>query len=270
MQAVVIAGGKGSRLVNKGITTPKILLDFEGKTLLEIQLVNLIQAGFTQVIYLLGHRSIEITNAIQEFKVKLGIQIEILVEKDSLGTGGSLVNVIDLLDDHFLVIYGDLLLETDFSQLTHEFKLTNSDLILVRPSEHMFDSDLISVNMFGYVKKIYTKCTERSIHRNIAATGVFLFKTDTILKLRNRFTTLKFELDRDGLPFLLEDRIPLKAVFNVGFVKDVGTIDRIESGRKEWKKRLDWRLPRKILFLDRDGVITENNTWLQRCHQNLP
>jgi len=258
MQAVVIAGGNGSRLVTKGITTPKILLEFEGKTLLEIQLLNLIEAGFTEVVYLLGFGSVEITKEIRKLKDRLGIQLKIIVEEESLGTGGSLVNIIDILEEHFLVIYGDLLIDSNLSELSNEFQMTNSDLILVRPSEHMNDSDLVSLNMFGYVDNFYPKSSPRSILRNIAATGVFFLKKSSILQMKNWFGKQKFDLDRKGLPYLLREGIAVKSVFNLGFIKDVGTVERIESAQKEWARHSDWRFPRKIIFLDRDGVITKN------------
>jgi histidinol-phosphate phosphatase family protein len=112
--------------------------------------------------------------------------------------------------------------------------------------------------MTGYVTAFFPKTHHKAIKRNIASTGVFYLRKDSVAAMKANFGVSKFELDRDGFPYLLEKEIPIKTVFNVGFVKDIGTVDRIESARKEWQNRSNWQVPKKTIFLDRDGVIIDN------------
>ena len=67
-QAVIIAGGSGSRLVGGGINTPKPLLKVGGKSIIEWQIINLEREGISEIIFLLGQKAEEITKKIKGSK----------------------------------------------------------------------------------------------------------------------------------------------------------------------------------------------------------
>jgi NDP-sugar pyrophosphorylase family protein len=112
MQAVILAGGKGTRLHPLTITIPKPLVPIDDLPILEIVLRQLKHYGFTDIILSVGH----LANLIMAFfgnGGKFGLNIRYSLEDIALGTAGPLT-LINNLDENFLVMNGDLLTTIDF------------------------------------------------------------------------------------------------------------------------------------------------------------
>lgn len=107
MMAVILAGGKGTRLKPFTITIPKPLLPLDDTPILEIVLQQLACTGFDRVVITIGHMSHLFIATIGDGK-RWGLKIDYCREDTPLGTAGSLRLVEDLEDD-FLVMNGDLL-----------------------------------------------------------------------------------------------------------------------------------------------------------------
>jgi len=138
-QAVILCGGAGTRLTQKGILTPKCLLEIGGVTILERQIVALEKSGIDKVLLLLGNGSDTILENLDNWKNKYNLRIDSIKESSPLGTAGALFNALEFLEEKFLFLYGDLLLDTDFSHFFSEFDAASpSAAILFRASDHMF------------------------------------------------------------------------------------------------------------------------------------
>ena len=105
-QAVIVAGGLGSRLVSAGIPTPKLLLKIGEKTLLQWIIEELEFESFSEVLFCLGEKSEQIISELT--KIKSSIRILTYVEPQRLGTLGELVQANHLLRDNLVVILGVL------------------------------------------------------------------------------------------------------------------------------------------------------------------
>lgn len=115
MQAVILAGGKGSRLKPFTNTIPKPLVPVGDKAILEIVLLQLKRAGVTRVVLAVNHLS-HLIRAFFGNGEQLGLEISYSEETEPLGTAGPL-RLIEDLDENFLVMNGDLLTTMDFSDL---------------------------------------------------------------------------------------------------------------------------------------------------------
>lgn len=121
MHAVVLAGGKGSRLAPLTFTIPKPLVPIGDIPIVELLLRQLQAQGFTRATVSVGH----LANLIQSFckdGSQWGIPIDYVYEDSPLGTVGSLALVDDFDDDRVLVVNGDTLTDMSFSAayVTHD------------------------------------------------------------------------------------------------------------------------------------------------------
>ncbi len=115
MMAVILAGGKGTRLRPFTMVIPKPLLPLGDVPILEVVLRQLSAAGFGRAAMALGHMS-HLFEASVGRGERFGMQIDYCIEDEPLGTAGSL-RLVDNLEDDFLVMNGDLLTTLDFAEV---------------------------------------------------------------------------------------------------------------------------------------------------------
>jgi NDP-mannose synthase len=116
MQAVILAGGKGARLRPYTTTFPKPLMPIDDLPILEIVLRQLAHYGFERVIITTGHLA-EMIRLFCGDGSRWGLRVEYSKEDVPLGTAGPLALLGAQLDEHFLVMNGDLLTTMDYRQL---------------------------------------------------------------------------------------------------------------------------------------------------------
>jgi NDP-sugar pyrophosphorylase family protein len=116
MKAVVLAGGKGTRLAPYTKILPKPLVPIGDMPILEILLRQMKKAGVDHVILTVGHLA-EILRAFFQEGQRYGLKIEYSFEQKPLGTAGPLSLIADHIDDTFLVTNGDVLTTLDIRDL---------------------------------------------------------------------------------------------------------------------------------------------------------
>jgi NDP-sugar pyrophosphorylase family protein len=120
IQAVILAGGQGSRLRPYTTVIPKPLMPLGDVPILEIVLRQLKHAGFRRIAISTGYLAGLIEAYVGDGR-KWGITVSYVHENQPLGTAGSLKQVKGL-DDSFLVINGDVLTDLNFSNLMKAHK----------------------------------------------------------------------------------------------------------------------------------------------------
>ena len=113
--AVILAGGKGTRLKPYTITIPKPLLPLGDIPILEVVISQLAAAGISRVVLTLGHMAHLFTASFGNGN-RLGVEIEYYEEEKPLGTAGPLRLIKDL-DDDFIVMNGDILTTINYRHL---------------------------------------------------------------------------------------------------------------------------------------------------------
>lgn len=118
---MVLAAGRGSRLRPLTDKTPKPMIPFAGKPLLDYTVRLLAQHGFDEMVINLNHLPEVIQDYFADGK-DWGVSITYSLEKDLLGTAGAVRRVADFFDEPFLVYYGDNLTNFDLSEFwqTHQ------------------------------------------------------------------------------------------------------------------------------------------------------
>lgn len=257
-QAVILAGGTGSRLKSINGSIPKILAEVNGMSILELQLRNMISEGITIFLYLLGVNSDFIVPKLKGLQKEYEAQVSIkwIIEDEKLGTGGSLLNALDSLKEAFIVIYGDLYVNLNLSDLSKTFLESKSDFACVaHPSRHMTDSNLIVTDSKNRIIDYCGKGNgQDNIYRNLANSGIYFFRK---YLLTSRVVT-RCDLDADIIPDLLHEGKFGIILRHHGIVKDIGTPKRLMEMQNTDFPSQFYLLKRPTLFLDRDGVINRH------------
>jgi NDP-sugar pyrophosphorylase family protein len=115
LQAVILAGGKGRRLMPYTTVLPKPLMPIGEYPILEVILRQLARSGFTDVVICTGHLH-ELIKAYLAQRSYPGLDIRFTHEEEPLGTIGPL-RLVEGLADSFLVMNGDILTDLDYRRL---------------------------------------------------------------------------------------------------------------------------------------------------------
>ena len=155
--AVILAGGKATRLKNLTRKIPKSLLKFNDKPFLYYQLKLLKKNKIKKVIICTGHFSNHIEKYIKS--LKLGINISISIDgKKPLGTGGATSKIIKKINKNFFLIYGDSYLPTNFNRISNLFEKNSSDIMIsIYKNRNLFDRSNVSIKGKNLLYKKNTK-----------------------------------------------------------------------------------------------------------------
>ncbi len=138
MKAMILAAGKGKRMLPLTLKTPKPLLEVAGKSLIEYQLEALVRAGFKDIV--INHAYLG-----EQIPAKLGdgaryqCRIQYSPEKvDQFETAGGIINAMDLLDDQaFVVVNADIWCDFDYQALKYvELGQKLAHIVLVKNPQH--------------------------------------------------------------------------------------------------------------------------------------
>jgi NDP-sugar pyrophosphorylase family protein len=129
-QAVILAGGLGTRMRPITETIPKPMIAVAGKPFLQHQLELLSAARISQALLLVGYLGEQIQQCFGD-GAKLGIRISYSFESSPLGTGGALKNAESQLQDDFILVNGDTYLAIAYGALLRKFAEVNYAALIV-------------------------------------------------------------------------------------------------------------------------------------------
>ena len=155
-QAVVLAGGKGTRLGGLTSETPKPLLPVGGRPFIEWVIANLARHGVSDVIVTTGYRAEAFAEWLGSFTGPTNVSL--FVEDIPLDTGGALCLIADRLDEALFVLNGDTLFDVPMGVLGASLLDSEVDAVIaLRPVE-----DVSRYGRVGLRKKIVTSFAEKS------------------------------------------------------------------------------------------------------------
>ena len=175
MRAVILAGGKGTRLLPYTTVIPKPLMPVGNKPILELIIRQLKHRGFSQVTMAVGHLA-ELIEAYFGDGRKYDIQIDYSREEEPLGTIGSL-GLIEGLDETFLVMNGDVLTDLDYLELV-DFHKKQQTMATIATYNKEFNVDLGVLEMDeDFRLKQYI---EKPILKYNVSMGVYIFEPEIL------------------------------------------------------------------------------------------
>ncbi len=174
VQAVLMAGGQGKRLMPLTMNTPKPMLPVGDQPLMEIIIRNLRKSGIRKVKITTHHKSEEIVNHFQDGK-KFDIQVSYLDEEEPLGTAGAL-GLLEKTDDTLLVMNGDILTDMDFRSMIAFHKEHNADCtVAVRKYDVKVPYGVINCN-----EEVITDVIEKPVYNLFVNAGIYLIEPSAL------------------------------------------------------------------------------------------
>ena len=263
--AVILAGGKGTRLAEVRADVPKPMMTVLGKPLLAYQIDLLKAHGFTTVWLIVNHMYEHIESYFSDGK-DFGVDIKYYVEEKALGTVGGVKAIGAQLKEPFLVLYGDVLMDMDLSRLVAFHHNKNADATLVvHPNDHPYDSDLLAVDNEDRVTAFYAKPHPEGLrYRNLVNAAAYVF--DPVV-LEHLEPGVKADFGKDIFP-TLHSKLNVFAYNTPEYLKDMGTPDRLEKVEEALKSgkvaARNLNNKQRCVFLDRDGVINIDTDLIDR------
>lgn len=265
-QAVILAGGKGTRLAERLNGRPKPLVDTLGVPLLQRQLDALRTSGFTDVLLLVNHAADQIEAFITKTAME-GMSITLMDDGEPRGTAGALVHTLDRLSERFLVVYGDTLFDVDLAHFWQAHAHSGADASLfLHPNDHPFNSDLVEVDDTGQVVAIHgTPHNPNEWLPNLVNAALYVMQRDAI----SFWNTAPSDIARDLFPAMLRRGAHLHGYVSFEYIKDIGTPKRLDKAighlRAGVVARARRDMPQRAVFLDRDGTINMLHGHLKRA-----
>ena len=257
MKAVIMAGGKGTRIASVNSDVPKPMIPIDGKPILEYQINALASQGCTDIVLVIGHLGHVIRDYFADGS-KWNVNLTYVEESTPLGTAGALYYLKDKIDSDFLLLNGDVIFDIDIKRfLSYHVAQGTVATILTHPNSHPYDSGIIVADQDGRATNWLHKEDPRTWYRNRVNAGLHMLSH----RIFAYFPDLqKRDLDRDILKPLIAQR-ELSIYDSPEYIKDMGTPDRYYSAiedihtGKVSSKNLSRK--QKAIFLDRDGTINK-------------
>jgi NDP-sugar pyrophosphorylase family protein len=227
MKAIVLAGGKGTRLAPYTKILPKPLMPIGDMPILEVLLLQMKRAGVTDVILTVGHLA-ELLRAFFQNGDRLGLRLEYSVEDQPLGTAGPLSLIADRLEETFLVANGDVLTTLDLRQLVQAHRASGAIATIASHARQVkVDLGVLQFNdqdeLTGYI--------EKPVYDFFVSMGIYVFEPRVLEYIpHNRY------LDFPDLVLkLIQHGERVKGYRFDGYWQDLGREDDYEQAVQEFE-----------------------------------
>ena len=226
MHAVILAGGKGTRLVPFTKVFPKPLVPLGDKPIIDTIIRQLKHFGFTRITLAVGHMAEMIQTYVRNGE-RYGIEIDYSLEDQPLGTVGPLAQIPNLGED-FLVMNGDLITNIDYGDLIR-FHKSHESIATIGTYEKHFKIDLGIIQNNG--EHSITDYIEKPVYTFKVSMGIYVFNARII-----RYIEPHKHLDfPDLVKRLLNDNNKVMSYPFNGYWLDIGNHSDYEKALEEYE-----------------------------------
>lgn len=224
MQALILAGGKGTRLRPLTVYTPKPIVPVVNRPFLLYQIETLRNAGVTDITLSLSYQPDKIEHLLGNGS-EFGVNLRYITEPSPMGTGGAYKFASDSLRETTVVFNGDILANLDLSRVIefHEANKADATLTLV-PVEDVSRYGVSEVDKTGRIVRFVEKPQGdelADLKVNTINAGIYILEPsilDMIAKDANR------SFEYDVFPDILKRELPFYGyVMKDEYWLDIGT-----------------------------------------------
>jgi NDP-sugar pyrophosphorylase family protein len=222
MQAVILAGGKGTRL---GAAIPKPLVTIGEVPVLHHILRWLREEGVTRALLCTGFRA-ELIEASVGDGAAFGIDVAHRPESTPLGTAGALRARLAELPSTFLVVYADVMPALSLGPMRAVHRRSGAAVTLAaHPNDHPFDSDRLETDETGRIARVIRPADRVGPEGgNLCSAALYLMEREVVGRIPEDGAVR--DLARDVFPDWIAAGLHLQAWRTAGYLKDMGTPHR--------------------------------------------
>lgn len=251
LQAVILVGGRGTRLGALTERTPKPLLPVGRKPFLEHLIRNLARHGFRDIVLCAGYLAAQMT-ALVERAPELGVSIRCVIEPEPAGTAGAIVYARDVLAPEFLLLNGDSFFDINYLSLAAAPLGRSAGRICLRQIDN--------AERYGTVRldggRVVDFTEKSSPGPGLINGGIYWLDAGIVDWIHAR----PCSLERDVLPRLAATGRLEGRVFD-GYFIDIG----IPSDFTRAQTEVPARFRKPAVFFDRDGVINVDKGYVHKA-----
>lgn len=221
MKAILLAGGKGTRLRPLTIHTPKPIVPIFDRPFLNYQIDRLKQVPeIDEVILSLNYQPRRIEEMFGD-GAEVGIKIRYVVEPAPLGTGGAIKYAGDHLTESVVVFNGDVLTEIDLGAVIrlHRERRARATIVLT-PVDNPGAYGVVETDADGNVRRFVEKPQPEQITTNHINAGIYVLEPDTFDRIPK---DVAWSIERSYFPSLVERQETFVAYVYDGYWIDIGT-----------------------------------------------
>ena len=226
-RAVILAGGKGTRLRPYTVVLPKPLMPLGDYPVLEVIVRQLARHGFGRITMAVNHQA-ELIKAFFGDGSRWGVEVDYSLEDRPLGTMAPLRLIADLPDD-FLVMNGDVLTDRDFSGF-HDLHVSQQNRFTISAHQRaqMTDYGVLEMDADGSLSGFREKPV---VHYHVSM-GIYMVSR-SVLDLIPEDGAFGFD---SLMTKMIEQRIPVAVSPHVGYWRDIGRPDDYMNAIDEFEQ----------------------------------
>jgi NDP-sugar pyrophosphorylase family protein len=221
MKAILLAGGKGTRLRPLTVHTPKPIVPIFNRPFLYYQIDLLREVpDIDEVILSLNYQPRRIEEIVGEGD-GLGLRVRYVVEPMPLGTGGAIRYAGDQLTESVVVFNGDVLTQVNLGAVLrlHRDRKAKATIVLA-PVENPRAYGLVETEPDGSIRRFLEKPGDNEITCNTINAGIYVLEPDTFDRIPK---DTAWSIERSFFPSLIERRETFMAYISDGYWIDIGT-----------------------------------------------
>ena len=228
MKAVIMAGGEGTRLRPLTCTLPKPMVPILNRPMMEHILNLLKRHGFRNVASTLWYLN-DVTAYFQDGP-EFGVRMEYYIEREPLGTAGSVKNASAFLTDTFVVVSGDALTDIDLTKAVSYHKEKGSVATLVLTSvANPLSYGVVLTDGDGKIAQFLEKPTWSQVFSDTVNTGIYILEPE-VLDLVRPGQKVDFSQMCSGT---LERGAPMYGYVATGYWSDVGNLEVYRQAHRD-------------------------------------
>ena len=224
MKAILLAGGKGTRLRPLTIHTPKPIVPIFNRAFLHYQIDLLKQVPeIDEVILSLNYQPRRIEEVFGD-GADLGIKIRYVVEPVPLGTAGAIKYAGDKLTESVVVFNGDVMTQLDLAAVIsmHRERQARATIVLT-PVDNPSAYGLVETDSQSNIKRFIEKPKPEEITTNHINAGIYVLEPDTFDRIPSE---VPWSIERSYFPSLIERNETFVAYIYNGYWIDIGTPEK--------------------------------------------
>jgi len=219
-QAVILAGGQGTRLRPLTLARAKPVVPLLNRPFLAYQLALLREHSVTDVILACSYRVDDVRAALGDVG-PLGVKLRYVVEQEPLGTGGGVRNAADLVSGTVLVFNGDILTDADLTAMRqfHEARGSRTTIFL-QPVPDPRQYGLVETERSGRLLRFREKpAADEEIATDTINAGIYLIDAALLGRIPSERPS---SIEREFFPALIADGIPCFGWCPSAYWRDIG------------------------------------------------
>lgn len=240
MKAIILAAGKGERLMPLTEKTPKPMIPINNKPVLEYIISLLKQHNITEIAINTSHLPEKIKEHFGDGS-KFGVKLKFSFEPELMGTAGSLNNFRDFFNEPFFVIYGDNVTNLNLTKMLEAHKNNNAFGTMYLYHEQMSDANTtpgcVVLDEAGQVQELIENPNEEqklqlaklSEDRRFTNAGMYFFEKEVLDFIPAGYSDFAKQI----IPSLIKNNKKIYGFRFPAYIREVGGMKRYLKAKEE-------------------------------------